>query len=330
MATTRAAIVPLILTTAGAVPTIPSPPNLAFGEPGFNPASDLMIGQQAYNVVDKRWFHRSIVGIEVDANFNPALLQKLNGIEANANNYQHPSTHSLAMITDSLTHVKMTVAERSKLASQPTTPVTSVNGQTGEVTIWVPEPLPDSYGLHEVLFTDYTTQHISSGGRFLIRMDKTNAQLETRRTPDLVDGFNTKYVTLNMPAPNPGLFNQLEFFISCVHDTELLTRANAIRHIQLGNTDFDLGKLKVVDDETAAELFEFGESGFRFGHGAYLHCVLRRYTAVGETDGATSGAIQPDYGRFFYDDVNEVWNFSSSFHKYQLVVLNYYEGIFAE
>lgn len=41
---------------------------------------------------------------------------KLNGIEAGANKYVHPSSHSADMITDSTTKVMMTAAERSKLA----------------------------------------------------------------------------------------------------------------------------------------------------------------------------------------------------------------------
>lgn len=41
---------------------------------------------------------------------------KLNGIEAGANKYVHPSTHSADMISDTTTKVMMTAAERSKLA----------------------------------------------------------------------------------------------------------------------------------------------------------------------------------------------------------------------
>lgn len=41
---------------------------------------------------------------------------KLNGIEAGANKYVHPSTHSADMISDSTTKVMMTKTERSKLA----------------------------------------------------------------------------------------------------------------------------------------------------------------------------------------------------------------------
>lgn len=45
------------------------------------------------------------------------LLSKINGIEEGANNYNHPSTHSLDMITETSTKKVMTNSERSKLAN---------------------------------------------------------------------------------------------------------------------------------------------------------------------------------------------------------------------
>ena len=45
----------------------------------------------------------------------PALLTKLNGIAANANNYEHPDSHPATMITEDTTHRFMTDAERTKL-----------------------------------------------------------------------------------------------------------------------------------------------------------------------------------------------------------------------
>ena len=41
---------------------------------------------------------------------------KLNGVEANANNYTHPATHSLDIITETASLKIMTDAERSKLS----------------------------------------------------------------------------------------------------------------------------------------------------------------------------------------------------------------------
>ena len=48
--------------------------------------------------------------------FTTTLLQKLNGIASNANNYSHPSTHPITIITDGGGYVKMTSSERTKLA----------------------------------------------------------------------------------------------------------------------------------------------------------------------------------------------------------------------
>jgi len=45
-----------------------------------------------------------------------SMLTKLNGIEANANDYTHPASHALSMITETATLKVMTDAERTKLS----------------------------------------------------------------------------------------------------------------------------------------------------------------------------------------------------------------------
>ena len=51
----------------------------------------------------------------VDGLMSAADKAKLNGVEANANNYSHPATHSLDAITETATKKIMTDAERTKL-----------------------------------------------------------------------------------------------------------------------------------------------------------------------------------------------------------------------
>jgi len=52
-----------------------------------------------------------------------AYAAKLDGIEANANNYIHPATHSLDMITETSTLKIMTADERYKLATMGGIPI---------------------------------------------------------------------------------------------------------------------------------------------------------------------------------------------------------------
>lgn len=51
--------VPLTLTGAGVKPTIPKRKSAVFGDPDFNPDTDLMVSQWAYNVDDDIWYYRS-------------------------------------------------------------------------------------------------------------------------------------------------------------------------------------------------------------------------------------------------------------------------------
>ena len=50
---------PLILTGRGVKPTVPSNIRAVFGDDDFDVTSDLMVGQQAYNVDDDIWYYRS-------------------------------------------------------------------------------------------------------------------------------------------------------------------------------------------------------------------------------------------------------------------------------
>lgn len=54
---------PLILTGRGVKPTVPSNIRAVFGDDDFDVTSDLMVGQQAYNVDDDIWYYRSKKGI---------------------------------------------------------------------------------------------------------------------------------------------------------------------------------------------------------------------------------------------------------------------------
>lgn len=78
-------------------------------------------GQLYYNTADNAyygfngsaWINLSY--IYNGENFTTALLNKLNGIADNANNYSHPANHPAAMIIEDATHRFMTDTERTKL-----------------------------------------------------------------------------------------------------------------------------------------------------------------------------------------------------------------------
>ncbi len=63
MAVVVTPIQPLILTTSGVLPTIPSPSTIMPTDSRFDNTSDLMIGQLAYNIVDDIWYYRGYSGI---------------------------------------------------------------------------------------------------------------------------------------------------------------------------------------------------------------------------------------------------------------------------
>ncbi|GAB6169702.1 hypothetical protein JCM1393_21620 [Clostridium carnis] len=78
-------------------------------------------GQIYYNTADNAyygfngsaWINLSYIYNGED--FTTVLLNKLNGIEDNANNYLHPANHPATMITEDATHRFMTDTERTKL-----------------------------------------------------------------------------------------------------------------------------------------------------------------------------------------------------------------------
>lgn len=59
---------PLILTGRGVKPTVPSNIRAVFGDDDFDVTSDLMVGQQAYNVDDDIWYYRNKKGISTLGN----------------------------------------------------------------------------------------------------------------------------------------------------------------------------------------------------------------------------------------------------------------------
>ena len=58
----------------------------------------------------------TVVTTEANGLMSAALLTKLNGVETNANNYSHPASHSLDIITETATKKIMTDGERTKLS----------------------------------------------------------------------------------------------------------------------------------------------------------------------------------------------------------------------
>lgn len=65
---------PLILTGRGVKPTVPSNIRAVFGDDDFDVTSDLMVGQQAYNVDDDIWYYRNKKGISTLAAFHKAII----------------------------------------------------------------------------------------------------------------------------------------------------------------------------------------------------------------------------------------------------------------
>ena len=56
---------PLILTGAGTKPTVPTISSLLPGDTGWVDASNILIGQTAYNVTENKYYIRSASGIEL-------------------------------------------------------------------------------------------------------------------------------------------------------------------------------------------------------------------------------------------------------------------------
>ena len=82
-----------------------------------NKIDDDNLSTNANDAITKRHSHsNSTILNAMEQAFTTALKNKLDGIAAGANNYVHPSTHSLDMITETTSKKIMTADERTKLA----------------------------------------------------------------------------------------------------------------------------------------------------------------------------------------------------------------------
>lgn len=78
---------------------------------------DNNLSTAAQDAIGKRHSHANATVLNaMEQAFTTALKNKLDGIAAGANNYVHPSTHSLDMITETTSKKIMTADERTKLA----------------------------------------------------------------------------------------------------------------------------------------------------------------------------------------------------------------------
>lgn len=78
---------------------------------------DNNLSAAAQDAIGKRHSHANATVLNaMEQAFTTALKNKLDGIAAGANNYVHPSTHSLDMITETTSKKIMTADERTKLA----------------------------------------------------------------------------------------------------------------------------------------------------------------------------------------------------------------------
>lgn len=257
----NATFLDLILTGTGVQPQIPDPANLKYNDPGFDPEIHLMIGQRAYNVDDNIVYMRTKTGIEKTGFLSDAERArimtnaerlKLSGIDEGANNYTHPETHSLAIITETTDKKVMTADERTKLAglpsSIPSAPVTSVNGQTGDVII--------SFNQGYVTKVNYS----SSGGTL------PNA------TVSAGDDYNKILVEILDPSYGEYIF-QYTFYYGTwdwkTHEVDVVlyygimpTEAEALSKIWLnGDSSSDWGENAAHDDHTLTLPVPIGHLG---------------------------------------------------------------------
>ncbi len=95
----------LCFTTPGEVPTIPSPPGLQWGDPGFT-ATDIMPGEFAINLPDRKVFFRSgntIVQIISNEQLTLALNAVLGSIPSGSDDLTNDSTNVAgATVTEAL------------------------------------------------------------------------------------------------------------------------------------------------------------------------------------------------------------------------------------
>ncbi len=103
----------LCFTTPGEVPTIPSPPGLQWGDPGFT-ATDIMPGEFAINLPDRKVFFRSgntIVQIISNEQLTLALKAVLGSIPSGSDDLTNDSTNVAgATVTEALDVLAASIA----------------------------------------------------------------------------------------------------------------------------------------------------------------------------------------------------------------------------
>lgn len=106
----------LCFTTPGEVPTIPSPPGLQWGDPGFT-ATDIMPGEFAINLPDRKVFFRSgntIVQIISNEQLTLALNAVLGSIPSGSDDLTNDSTNVAgATVTEALDNLQAAIPSGS-------------------------------------------------------------------------------------------------------------------------------------------------------------------------------------------------------------------------
>lgn len=89
--------------------------NIGLKKPLDNETADISVINNNMDTIDAEITKKA--SSTEDGRMSKEDKDKLDGIETNANNYQHPSTHSLDIITETSTKKVMTDVERVKLAA---------------------------------------------------------------------------------------------------------------------------------------------------------------------------------------------------------------------
>lgn len=89
--------------------------NIGLKKPLDNETADISVINENMDIIDAE-ITRKASSTE-DGRISKEDKDKLDGIEVNANNYQHPATHSLDIITETATKKVMSDDERAKLTA---------------------------------------------------------------------------------------------------------------------------------------------------------------------------------------------------------------------
>ena len=254
------------------------------------------------------FFSNKAVLDAITAAFTTALKTKLDGIEAGANKYTHPATHSLDIITETTVKKIMTGDERTKLAGiSPGANKVEQSATNGNIKIDGTEKTVYTHpgsgtNPHGTTKADLGLGSVENKSSATIRgeITKTNVTSGLGYTP-IKDGGNTPEIIAGLESARPTANNSGKIYFAT--DTKKIWKDTGT-WTQMGGQDLPIASATVLGGiKVGANLTILADGTLNAADSPSVFMIKQEMftaTAGQSTFTLTKGTYEPNNGRIFW------------------------------